>query len=275
MAHKSKKKRSPRRTVEAKPVTNPGVWPPPAPPEVVSSPPVPASRYKYVLPLLGWFVGLSAGLIVIGLLTQDIAQPREWIRWLIYRRGYPYWQAVLFSALAVTASVAVPGGLKALAGLQKLPEILRLILDRLAGAAPGSRHPIWGVFFFFSLVLFLGSLYLPRCLSPNEVLVSFDIFENGGLVRHASPGEAVPYAPSRFIEIEAKLEANLFNLPAPRVTCEWSHTGDGRSIQATNCKLNYQTGIDDRVDPVVVGITQRSCSSYSLGRHSFSLSKSE
>jgi hypothetical protein len=171
--------------------------------------------------------------------------------------------------------VAVPGGLKALAGLQKLPEILRLILDRLAGAAPGSSHPIWGVFFFFFLVFFLGSLYLPRCLSPNEVLVSFDIFENGSLVRHASLRETVASAPSRFVEIEAKLEANLFNLPAPRVTCEWTHTGDGRLIGATNCKLNYQTGSDERIDSVVVGITQRSCSSNSLGYHSFSLSKSE
>ncbi|HEY3473669.1 MAG TPA: hypothetical protein VGK56_03615 [Anaerolineales bacterium] len=271
MAHKSRKKRSSHRTVEANRVSNPQASPP-----GVTLPEGSGKRRLSVPPLLLWFLGLSTTLIVIGLLAQDIPQAREGIRWLIYRRGYPYPQAILFSALAVTASVAVPGGLKALAGLEKLPEILRLILTRLAGAAPGSRHPVWGILFFISLVSFLVFLYLPTCFSPEAILVSFDIFEGGRPVSHVSPGEMVAYAPSRFVEIEAKLEMNLFNLSAPPVNCEWTtHTGDGRLIQATNCKINYQTGSDERLDPVVVSITQRSCSSNSLGHHSFFLSKSE
>ena len=276
MAHKSKKKRSSRRTVEANRVSIPGASPPPAPPQVVGSLPAPESRYRYVLRLLGWFLGLSAGLIVLGLFAQEIPQAREAIRWLIYRRGYPYPQAILFSALAVTAAVVVPGGLKALARLEKLPELLRLILDRLAGAAPRSNHPAGWVLFSSSLVFFLIFLFLPTCFSPGAALVSFDIFEGGSLVKHVFPEETVAYAPSRFVEIEAKLEMNLFNLSSPPVNCEWTtHTGDGRMLQATNCKISYQTGSDERIDPVVVSITQRSCSAYSLGRHFFSFSKSE
>jgi hypothetical protein len=114
----------------------------------------------------------------------------------------------------------------------------------------------------------------PRCLLSDEILVSFDIFENGNLVRHVSPGEKVVYAPARYLDIEAKLEANLYNLPPPHITCDWAtYAGDGRLVQGTNCKINYQTGSDERSDPVVVNITQNGCPS--SGYHSFFLSLSK
>jgi hypothetical protein len=226
-------------------------------------------------PSLLWLLGLSAGLIFVGSRLQDMSQTLEAMRWLIYRLGYPYFQAITLAALVVTISVVLVDVIKTPVNVEGLPLPLRLLWKLMLIIASGYKNNcLWTGLSLLSLTAFAASLSFPRCLSSDVVLVSFDIWDNGSLVRHLSPGETLVYAPARFIEIEAKLEANLFNLPPPRVTCEWvTHTGDGRLIQATNCKINYQTGSDERSDPVVVTITQHGCPS--LGIRSVVVSKPE
>ncbi len=140
-------------------------------------------RRIYLLSILLWFLGLAAGLISVCLLIQDIPQPLDAVRWLIYRRGYPYFQAITFSALVITASVVIPDVLKALVDIEKLPGIVRFILDRLSRVASGyTNNPLWTTSLFLSLIAFISFLYLPKCLSSNAILVSFDILDNGSLV---------------------------------------------------------------------------------------------
>ena len=226
-------------------------------------------------PVLIWFLGLSASLSAAGFVVQDIPLLSYPLRWLVYRLAYPYFQAITFAALLVTGSIVLVDVIKTPINVEGSPWPLRLLWKLMLIIASGYKNNcLWTGLSLLSLTAFAASLSFPRCLSSDVVLVSFDIWDNGSLVRHLSPGETLVYAPARFIEIEAKLEANLFNLPPPRVTCEWvTHTGDGRLIQATNCKINYQTGSDERSDPVVVTITQHGCPS--LGIRSVVVSKPE
>src|SRR5687767_1927199 len=95
-------------TVHANSVQSPDPLTAPVDPQVRVDQPGSGSRSLHLLRLLFWFLGISVGLIVIGSLIQDIPQLSNAIRWLIYRRGYPYFQAITLSALVVTASVVVP-----------------------------------------------------------------------------------------------------------------------------------------------------------------------
>lgn len=277
---KSNKKRTSHRVVDASQVTDPHSLTTQVLSQAEVGGEVSRKRRIFLSPILMWFLGLSAGLILVGLWVQDIPQPGGPIRWLIYRRGYPYFQSISLSALLVAASVVIPSA--ALAQLEKIDpnhwiaRLLLILLERLQKLSSVYRsNRFWKVLFGLSVASFVASLWFPQCLSPKAILVSFDIFENGSLVRHVFPGETIVYDPARYIEIEAKVEANLFNLPSPRVTCEWTtSTGDGRLLQGTNCKINYQTGSDGRSDPVVVSIIQNGCPA-SFGFHSFFVSKAE
>ena len=262
--------------VPANAVQSPDPLAAPVEPQVRIDQPSSASRLLHLLSLLLWFLGLSVGLIVIGSLIQDLPQLSNAIRWLIYRRGYPYFQAITLSALVVTASVVVPSAMEQVVSIDKVHWIIRIVLKFLLKISSGYRsNAFWTVLLFASLVSFISSLGFPRCLLQQDVLVSFEIVEGGSLVGEVSPQQTIFYLPSSFVEIEAKLEANLFNLPPPRVNCEWvTSTGDGRLMQGTNCKINYQTGSDERSDPLSVSMTQSGCAA-PVGYYSFFISKSE
>ena len=263
-------------TVHANPVQSTDPLIAPVDPQVRINQPGSGSQWLHLLRLLFWFLGISVGLIVIGSLIQDIPQLSNAIRWLIYRRGYPYFQAITLSALVVTASVVVPSALDQIVSIDDVHSIIRIVLKFLLKISSGYRsNAFWTALLFVSLLSFIVSLGFPRCLLQQDVLVSFELVEGGSLVREVFPGETISYAPSRYTEIEAKLEANLFNLPPPRINCEWvTSTGDGRLIQGTNCKINYQTGSDERSDPLSVRITQSGCAA-PVGYYSFFLSTSE
>jgi len=230
-------------------------------------------RKYYAWRVLSWLLGISISLIVAGSFIQNISQPSDAIRWLIYRRGYPYFQAITFSALVVTSAIVLHHFIKEIVVDDKVPWMIRVLLKLLSDIFPEQNNGgVWRILLVFSIVSFIFSISFPRCLSSGAILVSFDIIDNGVLIAHISPGEPVLHDPGSYIDIEAKLEANLFNLAPPQVICKWAtYTGDGRLVQSTNCKINYQTGIDRNPDPVVVNITQKGCAS-SLGYYSFFIS---
>jgi len=228
---------------------------------------------NYAWSALGWILAFSIVLIVVGLIIQDINQPSDIIRWLIYRRGYPYFQAVSFSILVVTSAVVLRNWIMKLLKGEKAPYLVDIFLKLLPYISPQQKNSIvWIILLGFSFVFFISSFFFPRCFAPDVILVSFDIYDNGNLIVHLSPGETVFYNPGSYIDIEAKLEARMFNLPPPNISCGWAtYTGDGRLIQGTNCKINYQTGRDGNPDPVVVMVTQKGCAA-SLGYYSFFIS---
>ena len=230
---------------------------------------------KCIWRFLGGIFILSIGLITFGLILQNIVQPSNTIRWLLYRWGYPYFQSITLSASLVTIAIVLPDFVKKIANFQKVPVLLGQLLTFLADICPEQGNNIirW-ILSGFSLILFIVSISFPRCFSSSEVLISFDVSNDGALVANVSPGEIFSTQPGVSIEIEARLDADLFNSAPLQKLCTWTtYTGDGRLLGATNCKINYRTGVDGMPDPVAVTIIQKGCTS-TLGNQSFFVTNS-
>lgn len=115
-------------------------------------------------------------------------------------------------------------------------------------------------------------MLIPKCVTSDQILISFDIWDDNKLIADVFSGETILVEPGNYIDIDTKLETGLPNLPLSQVTCAWTYTGDGSIKSITQCKTNYETGRDDTIDTVSVKLSQPFCPS--LGFHTFILKKS-
>jgi hypothetical protein len=223
-------------------------------------------KKKYIWRILSRISILSIVFIFVGLILQNIAQPLDTIRWLLYRWGYPYLQSIALSILLVTLAIVRPD----IANNKKVPLLLGQLLTILINNYPKQNNKnMQRILLGLSTILLIASISFPRCFSSSEVLISFDIWNDNILIANVSSGEVFSTKPGISIEIEAKLEADLFNSAAPQKFCTWTtYTGDGKLLGSTNCKINYRTGLDGKPDPISVKIIQKGCVS-SLGNQSF------
>lgn len=219
--------------------------------------------------VLVWITILCVVFLVAGRLITAIGQYSEFVQWLVGRWGYPYFQTLSISMLLIFSIKVFSRFIRGvLAGAKS--RIVRNLAHTLLRLAPGpSRHPVWKILLVCSLIATVASALLPNCMSANEVIVSFDVFQNGVLTDHISSGATIVHAPDGYIEFEANFETNQGDFTPPKMDCEWAaYTGDGRIVQGSNCKIGYRTGKDGNPDPVAMTVTQNGCSS-SLGYFSF------
>ncbi len=219
--------------------------------------------------VLVWVTIICVALIVLGELFTAISPHSEIVQWLASRWGYPYFQALSISIMLVSFLKVFFRQIKdVLTGIKN--RVIRAISKELLQMAPGpSKHIIWKIILAVSTCAVVVSILVPNCLPADDLIVSFNIFENNVLTSHISSGETIVRSSDSYIEIEAQFELSQGVLATPDMNCEWTaYTGDGRIVQGTNCKIGYRTGKDGSPDPVAMTVTQNGCSS-SLGYFSF------
>ena len=231
---------------------------------------------KCIWNFLCWSFVIFFGLLIWGLINQDIRQSSELMKWLLFRHWYPYFQAATLSILLTTSALVLSGFIKEIAAIDNAPLYLK-ILDKIGKAlntiCPDQKNNIaWRILWGISIMLFILSMLIPKCVTSDQILISFDIWDDNKLIADVFSGETVLVEQGNYIDIETKLETGLLNLPLSQITCAWTYMGDGSIKSITQCKTNYETGRDDTIDTVSVKLSQPFCPS--LGFHTFILKKS-
>jgi hypothetical protein len=222
---------------------------------------------------LVWSSLLFLVLTIGGLFSSEIRQSSEIMKWLVFRRWFPYPQAGTLAVLLTTSMIALSDLAKEFAKIENAPWLLKAFVKlgkTLNKICPKRKSKAaGGIPFTVFLALFILSMSVPRCVTPDQVRVSFDIRDDGRLIASVFTGETAPVESGIYIDIETRLETGLPNLPLSQITCAWTYMGDGSIRSATQCKTDYRTGTDDRLDTVSVKLSQPFCPS--LGFHTFIL----
>jgi hypothetical protein len=225
---------------------------------------------------LRWSFFIFIGLLILGVIVRDITQTSDFMKWLVFRRWFPYPQAALLSILVMAFALILSDLLSAIENVNNVPWYLRILVNVgkiLAQICPRRKNNlVGGVLFLAFLALFIISILLPKCLVLNQIRVTFDIRDKHGII-NALPGEIISAEPGSYINIETRLETRLPNLSLSQITCTWVHMGDGSIVPATQCATDYRIGVDNILDTVSVQLSQSFCPS--LGVHTIILKRSD
>ena len=191
---------------------------------------------------------------------------------LRFLRGYPWLPALLLSVgvVAVSALLGLSDKLIEWTKDDTIPNFIRLILKILMVADPKTLHRrVWWFSVIGSMALIVLLWLFPRCITRNDILVTFSFKKGNDLVAFLSAGETAVIKQGGKYQLGVNVGSVVDRVALPDLKCTWSTDifQDDVLIPPSGCNVEYTSGEDPIPDPVSLRLFQRRCSC--LGSYSF------